>query len=113
MTNKIILKLGDSFSFSGSYAQVDASPVNLTGYNLELRIYNRMANAVIVVKSTEPSPGNSIAITDHLLGKFSVLITDTSFLLEEDYFVDIATISETGIKQTSKSFYLRMRKQIF
>ena len=113
MSNSIVIKQGDTLQLSGVYKQPNQSPMNLTGYTLEANILNSDGYVVLTINSNSANPNRTLSIISAIDGTFQLLMKDTEVLTsEEDYWLDIKTISISGIEQTSKAVKLKVKNRL-
>ena len=103
------LKIGDSIRWNIAYKQSDnISPVNLTGYTINVDAVNKAKNSVLFnIVSSAPTSNQYITI-DAVAGTFIVIIKDTSSFVPGVYNVDIEYVTADGFKTSSKSITLKI-----
>ena len=104
----IKLKIGDSIRWNIAYKQSDnVSPVNLTGYTINVDAVNKANNRVLFnIVSSSPTANQYITLNP-ISGTFTVIVKDTSTFAIGVYNVDIEYITADGFRTSSKSFELR------
>lgn len=110
---KIETKVGDSIVWKMKYKNQDNTPVNLTGFTLDVDAVNKTSKAVLfnILSST---PTSNMYITTDLfnIGEFSVIIKDTSSFAVGEYLVDVEYTSEDGFVSSSETFALKMVERL-
>ena len=107
------LKLGDSIRWNIAYKQSDnVSPVNLTGYTINVDAVNKANNSVLFnIVSSAPTANQYITLNP-ISGTFTVIVKDTSSFVPGVYNVDIEYVTADGFKTSSKSFELRVVERL-
>ena len=110
----IVVKRGDSIIWKVVYKQSDnITPVNLTGFNIDVDAYNRNTNAILFNIVSNAPTSNMYITTDTLaIGEFSIIIKDTDTFSLGDYLVDIEYIDAEGFQKSSKSFGVRIVERL-
>ena len=107
------LKLGDSIRWNIAYKQSDKiSPVDLTGYTVEVQAINKANNSVLFNISSAAPTTNQYITVNPISGTFIVVIKDTSSFVYGVYNVDIEYVTADGFKTSSKSFELRVVERL-
>ena len=107
------LKLGDSIRWNIAYKQSDnISPVNLTGYTINVDAVNKANNRVLFNISSAAPTTNQYITVNPISGTFTVIIKDTSTFVHGVYNVDIEYVTADGFKTSSKSFELRVVERL-
>ena len=107
------LKIGDSIRWNIAYKQSDnISPVNLTGYTIDVDAMNKANNSVLFnISSAAPTTNQYIAVNP-ISGTFTVIVKDTSSFVPGVYNVDIEYVTADGFKTSSKTFELRVVERL-
>ena len=113
----ITIKRGDTLLLTGVYKQSDGSAMNLTGYELEVKVINGSDRPVVTVVSGGNGNGNgnakrSLTITNATTGAFTLVIKDTEVLKEDEYWIDFKATGASGYEQTSKALRLRVKNKL-
>lgn len=108
MANGIILKQGDSLKLNVDYKDSLNSPINLNGFTLIFRVFDTANNTILRLDSSSNTIDKKIEFIDRNNGIFYILVTDTSKLPNGNFSADIQYIDPNGIKQSSKSFGLKI-----
>lgn len=107
------LKIGDSIRWNIAYKQSDnISPVNLTGYTIDVDAVNKVNNSVLFNISSSAPISNQYITIDAIAGTFTVVIKDTSAFVPGVYNVDIEYVTADGFKTSSKTFGLRVVERL-
>ena len=107
------LKIGDSIRWNIAYKQSDnVSPVNLTGYTIDVDAANKANNNVLFNISSSAPTSNQYITIDAVAGTFIVIIKDTSSFVPGVYNVDIEYVTADGFKTSSKTFELRVVERL-
>ena len=107
------LKIGDSIRWNIAYKQSDKiSPVNLTGYTINVDAVNKAKNSVLFNIVSSASTSNQYITIDAIAGTFIVIIKDTSSFVHGVYNVDIEYVTADGFKTSSKTFELRVVERL-
>ena len=71
----IVIKRGDTLLISGVYKQSNASPMNLTGYQLEVNIMNASTDkSVMTVIAGVNTANRSVIIENAVAGQFKLMV---------------------------------------
>ena len=109
----IVIKRGDTLLISGVYKQSNASPMNLTGYQLEVNVMNANTDkSVITVIAGVSTANRSLTIENAVAGQFKLMVKDTEVLRDTDYYIDFKTTGDGGIEQTSKAIKLSVKTRL-
>ena len=109
----IVIKRGDTLLISGVYKQSNASPMNLTGYQLEVNIMKaNTAKSVITIIADVNTANRSLIIENAVAGQFKLMVKDTEVLRDTDYYIDFKTTGDSGIVQTSKAIKLSVKTRL-
>lgn len=109
MSKVIVHKKGDSIRWNVKYNHESGTAYNLTGFTIIVSIKDRVSNVSIFDINSNIYNGKHQITTDQLnIGKFQVIIKDTSSFSTGDYFVDIQYTDVNGFKQSSESFNLKI-----
>ena len=109
----IVIKRGDTLLISGVYKQSNASPMNLTGYQLEVNIMNANTDkSVITLIAGVNTANRSLIIENAVAGQFKLMVKDTEVLRDTDYYIDFKTTGDSGIEQTSKAIKLSVKTRL-
>lgn len=109
MSKVIVHKKGDSIRWNVKYNQSSGTAYDLTSFTIIVSIKDRINNISIVDINNNIYNGNHQITTDQLnIGKFQVIIKDTSSFPTGDYYVDIQYTDVNGFKQSSESFDLKI-----
>ena len=107
------LKLGDSIRWNIAYKQSDnISPVNLTGYTINVDAVNKAKNSVLFNISSATPTANQYITLNPISGTFTVVVKDTSSFVPGVYNVDIEYVTADGFKTSSKTFELRVVERL-
>lgn len=107
------LKIGDSVRWNIAYKQSDnVTPVNLTGYTINIDAVNKANNSVLFNVSSSVSTANQYISVNALSGTFTIVIKDTSTFIPGVYNVDIEYVTADGFKTSSKTFELRVVERL-
>ena len=107
------LKIGDSVRWNIAYKQSDnVTPVNLTGYTINIDAVNKANNSVLFNVSSSVSTVNQYISVNALSGTFTIVIKDTSTFIPGVYNVDIEYVTADGFKASSKTFELRVVERL-
>ena len=107
------LKIGDSIKWNIAYKQSDnVSPVNLTGYTINVDAVNKANNSVLFNIVSSVSTSNQYITIDAIAGTFTVVIKNTSSFLPGVYNVDIEYVTADEFKTSSKTFELRVVERL-
>lgn len=105
------IKRGDTLVIQGQYKQSNGSPVNITGYTLDVNIMLE-DTTFITVSSTTSTANRVVEIVDATQGTFKFTMFDTDVLVQETYYVDIKYTSPSGYEQSSPSFKLKVKSKL-
>ncbi len=107
------LKIGDSIRWNIAYKQSDnTTPVDLTGYTVEVQAINKANNSVLFNISSATPTANQYITLNPISGTFTVVVKDTSTFVIGVYNVDIEYTTADGFKTSSKSFELRTAERL-
>lgn len=103
-------KIGDSIKWELRSLQSDGvTPVNWTGYQIEISAVNKVTNYELFKVSTNNGTSDSyITVNELSIGKFNIIIKNTDNFKVGEYSVDVRYINPDGIKQSSKSFIIKI-----
>jgi hypothetical protein len=90
------------------------SNIALTNFKITVTATNKFTeNITLFTISSDTPTANAYITTDKFpLGEFSVIMKDTSTLVEGDYYIDIAYESQEGFKHSTRTFLLRLAKRV-
>lgn len=107
------VKIGDTIVWNVQYNQSNNTPVDLTGFTIDIDAQNKTTGVELFnVVSTSPSANRYIDITNIATGSFTLVIKDTQAFIKGEYFVDIEYTDANGIKNSSKSFTLKVVERL-
>ena len=109
MAGTLVIKRGDTLKLRGSFKQTNGSPMNLTGFQVEVDIIDE-TNKVIEI--TEGTTSKRSLVVDKVNGTFELVMKDTEVLRNEQYSVDFKYVSADGVAQSSKSIGLKVRNKL-
>lgn len=105
----IILKIGDSLKWHIKYKQSDNTPVNLTGFSVNVDAYEKINNTLLFrIDSSTPTDNMYITVDDFNIGEFNIIVKDTSAFVKASYSIDIQYVDAEGLKTSSKNFILNV-----
>lgn len=108
MANIITLKKGDSLKLNVVYKDSNNTPIDLTGFKLLFKVKDLKNINIISIDSAVNNPKSKIQFVDKVYGIFNILVIDTDNLPIGTFNADIQYIDADGIKQSSKSFGIKI-----
>lgn len=108
MVGNIILKRGDSLKLNIAYKDSHNIPIDLTGFAIVFKAKDMKGTNIISIDSTTPNVNSKIEFIDRILGLFNILVLNTDNLPLGIFNADIQYIDINGVKQSSKSFGLKI-----
>lgn len=109
MSKVIVHKKGDSIRWNVKYNHESGTAYNLTGFTIIVSIKDRTSNVSRVdINSNIYNVNYQITTDEFNIGKFKIIIKDTSVFPIGDYFVDIQYVDANGFKDSSESFNLKI-----
>ena len=113
MTASRAHKLGDSIRLTAEVKNSDGSSVNLTGYEIEVKCINKQNGTVVFNINTVSVDSNMYITSNELnIGKYSIIVKDTSMLKTGEYFIDITYVSADGFRQSIETINLKVMDRI-
>ena len=113
MTASRAHKLGDSIRLTAEVKNSDGSSVNFTGYKIEVKCTNKQNGTVAFNINTVSVDSNMYITSNELnIGKYSIIVRDTSMLKTGEYFVDITYVSADGFRQSIETINLKVMDRI-
>lgn len=106
-------KLGDSIRLTAEVKNSDGSSVNFTGYKIEVKCTNK-ENCTVAFNINTDSVDSNMYITSNELniGKYIIIVRDTSMLKTGEYFIDITYVSADGFRQSIETVNLKVMDRI-
>ena len=113
MTASRTHKIGDSIRWTADVKNSDGSPVNFTGYTIEVKFTNKQNGIVAFNINTIGVDSNMYVTSNELnIGKYIIIVRDTSMLKIGEYFVDITYVSADGFRQSTETISLKVMDRI-
>ena len=106
-------KLGDSIRWTAEVKNSDGSHVNFTGYKIEVKCTNRQSGVAVFKMNTSGVDSNMYITSNELsIGKYTIIVKDTSALKVGEYFVDITYVSADGFRQSIETVILKVMDRV-
>ena len=106
-------KLGDSIRWTAVVKNSDGSPVNFTGYKIEVKCTNKQSGvSVFEINTTGVDLNMYITSNELSIGKYTIIIKDTNVLKVGEYFVDITYVSADGFRQSIETVRLKVMDRV-
>ena len=103
----------DSIRWTASVKNNDGSSTNLNGYRIDLKIVNRQNNLNTISINSNSIDSNMYITTNELnIGKYEIIIKNTSLLKIGYYYVSISYVSADGFTQTVESIDLKVMDRL-
>lgn len=103
----------DSIRWTANVKNNDGSSTNLNGYRIDLKIVNKQNNLNIISINSNSIDSNMYITTNELnIGKYEIIIKNTSLLKTGDYYVNISYVSADGFTQTVESIDLKITDRL-
>ena len=105
----ILLTKGDSIKWRINYKNSDNTPVDLTGFSVNVDAVNRETKMKIFkVDSSTPTSNAYITTSDFNIGEFDLIIKDTDTYPLGVYYINVQYVDQEGIKVSSKRITLKI-----
>lgn len=109
----ITVKIGDTIVWNIQHNQSAGTSADLTGFMIDIDAQHKTTNTELFnVTSNGPTTDRYIDTTGLAQGSFTLVIKDTHNFVKGDYLVDIEYTDANGIRNSTKSFNLKVVERL-